>query len=196
MFENSLIEKICNLEENIQLINVEKFKYDTRNPFSKYYSFKYISNAITKYLNKEIKFSYLLHWITLYNWILNGGFNNKANESVDEFIDLIRNEISWLLDSFSFAKEVEVEEYLSKFQFLDNVLNSSSKWEMYYTPAEEDEEEQYVLVVNNVDKIYFEVYSELYENGDETEKLVYLKNRDYNNKKNLLEALNYQEFEY
>ena len=88
MFDKKLIEKVCNLtctKTELADINVEKINYDTDNPFKKYYSFAVIKGAIEKYISKKWDDQTLAHWAYLYDWILEGGFEENVVDNLDTF---------------------------------------------------------------------------------------------------------------
>ena len=196
---NNFIEEVCNVSvSNIEKLKIDKLKYDTYNPFSKYYSYQVIEKAVNKFNDKEISLAYLQAWFNLYNYVLNGGFKDNVNESEDEVIDFVRSEVTWMLEGLSFiSNEEELYEYLESLKVLDEVLTNPTKWVVYYTTLDdEDVEEQSILLVNENKQLFFEVSTDFYEDGDETERLICLKNKEYKNKVNLLKALNYKQLDY
>ena len=137
-------------------------------------------------------------WFNLYNYILNGGFKDNVNESENEIIDFVRSEVTWMLEGLSFfSDDEELNEYLESLRVLDNILSSTNDWVVYYATIEDDDvEEQNILLVNENKQVFFEVVTDFYEDGDETERLICLKNKEYKNKVNLLKALNYKQLDY
>ena len=86
--EKDIISKIYNVDVSIiKSLDIEKIKYDTHNPFSKYYSLKVVNDAILKYKSNEMSLEELHIWFNAYNWVLNGGFKDNANSMEDEVID-------------------------------------------------------------------------------------------------------------
>ena len=196
---NNFIEEVCNISiSNIENIRIDKLKYDTYNPFSKYYSYDVIEKAVNKYKENKVSLSYLQSWFNLYNYILNGGFKDNVNESENEIIDFVRSEVTWMLEGLSFfSDDEELNDYLESLKVLDNILSSTNDWVVYYATMEDDDvEEQNILLVNENKQLFFEVVTDFYEDGDETERLICLKNKEYKNKVNLLKALNYKQLDY
>ena len=194
MFDEVFINAICNVEGDLAINrSVDKIKYDTYNPFLKYYKLETILKVVEKYREKEIDSSYLCYWFNAYNWIINGGFDPKANKDNNEVLDVVLNELSCYLDSLSFfdKDEDDLDDYIEVFKFLDDIINYELKWIIFYT--EIDDDFQKVLLVNESKQIVFEVEGEYFENGDETSRLVCLNDKEYRNKKKLLLALGYQE---
>ena len=199
MYKEKFVEYICEVNEDLfEQIDLDKVKYDTFNPFFRYYKFEIIKKAISKYKEEFIDKEYLRNWFLAYNRLLNGDFDEKANHSFNEVVDFIRNEITWQLDSLSLFDESEdLDEYINIFETLDYICKTESKWVIYYSVNEdEDIDEQYILLVNEKEKKFIEIITDFFENGDETDRLVCLSNRDYKNKIRLLESLNYKELEY
>ena len=192
--DKDIISRIYNVDVSIlNKLDIEKIKYDTHDPFSKYYSLKVVNDAILKYKSNEMSLEELHIWFNAYNWILNGGFKDNANSMEDEVIDLIRSELSWIIDGMSFVDEEDIDDYYESIKILDGILNTSFEWVVYYY---EEDEEQYILLVNENKSSYVEINSDFFEVGDETDKLVLLTKKEYNNKLKLLKALNYEELEY
>lgn len=192
--DKEIISRICDVDLSVlPNLNLERLKYDTCNPFSKYYSLDIINKVVQKFNADEMTLEELNTWFNAYNWILNGGFKDFANSLDDEVIDLIRSELSWIIDALGFASKEEVDEYYESIKTLDDILNTSKEWIIYYF---EDEEEQFILLVNENKNKFVEICSDFFETGDETDKLIPLTKKEFKNKINLLKALNYQKVEY
>lgn len=199
MYKDKFVEYVCEVNERLfDQIDVDEVKFETFNPFFRYFKLEIIEKAINKYKDDRIDKDYLLSWFLTYNRLLNGDFDEKANHSFNEVVDFVRNEITWQLDSLSLFDESEnLDDYLETLKTLNLILNTESDWIIYYSVSEdEDIDEQYILLVNEKEKQFVEIITDFFENGDETERLICLTNRDYKNKIRLLEALNYQELHY
>ena len=196
---NEFTKFILEVDEDLfEQVDLDKVKFDTFNPFFKYYKLETIEKAINKYKEGRIEKDYLVNWFLTYNRLLNGDFIERANHNYNEVVDFVRNEIIWQLDSLSLFDESEnIDDYLEALKILDEILGKESCWTIFYTiNDDEDIDEQYILLVNEQDSKFVEIITDFFAPGDETERLVYLSNRDYKNKIRLLESLNYKELDY
>ena len=120
--DKEIISRIYDVDVSIlKNLDIEKIKYDLHNPFSKYYSLKIVNDAISKYKSNEMSLEELHVWFNAYNWILNGGFKDSANSMEDEVIDLIRSELSWIIDGMSFVDEEDIDDYYESIKILDGI---------------------------------------------------------------------------
>lgn len=176
MKNNELIRKVCELTcvKKEVLINQTTVKYDTDNPFTKYYSLSTIKGAIEKYLSKEWDDQTLSHWACLYCWILSGGFKDKAKENLNSFEQFIKNCITWELDGLSFfdsegEEQGEMQEWVELFENYDHIWQTRKDWKAVYTegPYAKENGDQYVLLINEKTKEYMIAGSDYLDNGYE-----------------------------
>jgi len=199
MCDKELINKICDLSCSFSEINIaqDKINYDIEHPFKKYYKLDTIIAAINKYKNKEITDRFLAHWACLYNWIICGGFNDELiEEKGNSILELVKQLISDDLDALSFFyKEDEdmIEDYILGFKNLDEIYKTVNNWKGYYAPSEyaDFNNDQYVLLVDDINKKFMIVYSDFIENGYEDEFLVFVSDDVLKNKIRELENNNY-----
>lgn len=189
MYNKELIDKICNLTCTFDEINIpqDSIKYDTIEPFKKYYSIDIILKAIEKYENKEWSDHHFAHWCCLYDWIICGGFKDNIIEDKNNTIrEFIKSTISWDLDGLSFFDEKSyfdeddeygVDGWKIQFKNLDYILNKVGNLYVFYGPVYEydlDNAAQYVVLVNDLDKTFIIIYSDFFENGYEEDKIKYV----------------------
>ncbi|MCH5180791.1 MAG: hypothetical protein J1F32_06230 [Erysipelotrichales bacterium] len=209
MFDKELIKKICDLTCKFEEINIpqDKLKYDNEYPFEKYYKLEIIVNAIKKYLNKDWDDKMLSSWACRYDWVICGGFYEDLKENNKNIIEeFIRSQISWKLDGLSFFEDWFLEEdafdlnkTIEEFENLDFVLNTIDNWKAYYAmvgPLAKENEDQYVLLINELDKKYMIIYSMFFENGYEDEFIKFISEEELKQKIKELEKSEYTLLSY
>ncbi|MBQ3014491.1 MAG: hypothetical protein IJD75_05090, partial [Clostridia bacterium] len=124
MYDKDLTRRICDLSctKNDIAVNQTTVKYDTEQPFIKYYSLSTLRGAIEKYLFKEWDDTTLAGWACLYCWILSGGFDDNLKEDLNSFESFFKDLLTWDLDGLSFFSE----EYWD-----EEMLSISKKTELY-----------------------------------------------------------------
>lgn len=209
MFDKELIKKICDLTCKFEEINIpqDKLKYDNEYPFEKYYKLEIIVNAIKKYLNKDWDDKMLSSWACRYDWVICGGFYKDLKESNKNIVEkFIKSQISWNLDGLSFFEDWFLEEdmfdlnkIIEEFKNLDFVLNTIDNWKAYYAmvgPLAKENEDQYVLLINELDKKYMIIYSMFFENGYEDEFIKFISEEEQKQKIKELEKSEYTLLSY
>lgn len=145
MFDKILFEKICNVQctwDELKNFNskINEKEFDVDNSFEKYYSFNSIMRCIQLYKDKQITDKYLALWCNAYNWIIMGGFKDKANEE-NEKIDvteiIVWDIVDWI-DSLSFFDDEDVDfydldVYVKNLRILDSLYKNHKKWEVFYS---------------------------------------------------------------
>ena len=190
MYDKVLIQRVCDLtcskEEVVR--NQTTIKYDKDNPFRKYYSISTIKGALEKFMSKEWDDQTLAHWACIYCWILCGGFDYRnIKEDLNTFEKFCRDVIAWALDGLSFfnswTEEMkDIPELIQLFENYDKIWQTRNDWKAIYAmigPFAEENEEQYVLLVNDKTKEYIIIYSDHLKNGFEDEHFRFVSRDNY-----------------
>ena len=199
MYDKELINKICDLSCSFSEIEIsqDSVKYDINNPFKKYYKLETIITAINKYKNGEITDKFLSYWASLYNWVICGGFNdNLIEEKGNIILELVKALISDTLDALSFFDgddKESLQDYVIGFNSLEDVYSTINNWVGYYTLTEYSSvnNDQYILLVNDIDKKFIVIYSDFIDNGYKDEVLSFVNNDVFKLKVNELQQNNY-----
>lgn len=204
MFDKKLIEKVCNLtctKTELADINVEKINYDTENPFKKYYSFAVIKGAIEKYISKKWDDQTLAHWAYLYDWILEGGFEENMVDNLDTFELFMKDVITEHLDGLSFFDaeydeddETNIYQWLQLFENYDRIWQTRKGWKAVFAivgVCDEENESQYVALFNDTTKEYMIMHSNFLENGCSDECFKYVERKKFIKFVDLLKNKNY-----
>ena len=189
MYDKELIQRVCNLtclkEEVVR--NQTTIKYDTEYPFRKYYSFSTIKGAIEKYISNDWYDQTLAHWACIYCWILSGGFDDNLKDDLNSFETFFKDFITWDLDGLSFfstedEEPNDMQQSITLFEHYDHIWQTRNEWTALYAmigPFAEENEAQYVLLVNNTKKEYMIMYSDHLENGYEDEYFHFVSQDEY-----------------
>lgn len=132
MFDKILFDKICSIECTLDELKdffdgIEDREFDTDAPFDKYYRIDTVRMAFELYRNGKINAEFLRYWANAYDLIIKGGFFSAelTDENETNQDQLIKSEISGLLDSISFIDEPEISEldyYLEMLSAYDGML--------------------------------------------------------------------------
>lgn len=171
-----IINRYCNLNPSDDDLSLpqDEIKYDSECAFEKYYNIDTIIGAFKKFVSKEWSKEKLASWICKYNYIINGGFDLISNENFTSLKQFIIDTMSWSLDGLSFIDKYDYEEkngieyYIDELINFDHILKTIDNWTAYYAAVgnrDEDDEEQYVILVNNIEKEYIIVFSMFLKNG-------------------------------
>ena len=187
MCDKKLIKKFCNLTCSKKEIcrSVNSIHYDEDHPFEKYYNANSIIGALNKYLSKEWNDEMLAHWCCVYDYILCGGFKRNLKEDFTSLEEFLVNEISWDLDGLSFFDEKDwldngindILEWIEQYKNLDHIWQTRNSWKAVYAkvgPYADDNEDQYVVLINDELKEYMIINSNHLENGFEDEIFKYV----------------------
>ena len=174
-----LIKKVCELtcSKDDVVRNQTTIAYDSEYPFKKYYDVKIITGAIKKYASGEWDDQTLAHWACIYCWILSGGFDENLKENLNSFENFFKNFLTWDLDGLSFFNESHLEDgppntdaWIVLYEEFDHIWQTRDQWLCYYGPVGPyavENEDQYVVFVNDMLKEYMILYSDHLENGYE-----------------------------
>lgn len=189
MYDKELIQKVCNLtcskEEVVR--NQTTIRYDTENPFKKYYNISTITGAIKKYISKEWDDQTLAHWACIYCWILSGGFDYKnRNENLNTLEGFFRDIITWDLDGLSFFDEqddtLNIHECMKLFENYDYIWQTRQQWRAVYAmigPFAKENGDQYVALINDTTKEYMIIHSDHLKNGFEDEYFKFITQEEH-----------------
>ena len=184
MHKNILYDDILNLKVSKETILelgkvLSKRDFDEENAFDKYYSFEKIKTALTKHQNRELDYQYFSNWCNAYNWIINGGFKNSQQSKRRTMIEqIIMEEISWSLDSLSFADKdltkKDVIKHIEEFKILDEIYRNFFDWKVLYTTAADvkTDNEQYAVFFNDKIKKFSIVYIDQLKNGYHDDQII------------------------
>lgn len=179
MYDKEFIQRVCELTCTKSIIpdDLSTVKYDTAQPFKKYYSFSIIKRAIEKFISKEWNDQALAHWANAYNWILSGGFADGASDDLDEFEKLCSGAIAWNLDGLSFfsgkhtkKNGQQMYEAIQLFETFDHIWQTREQWEAVCKVIDKNDKydtEQQIALVNKKAREYAVIYS--YDPKNESE---------------------------
>jgi hypothetical protein len=183
MFDNELYEKICTISCTFDELNefntrINEKEFDTDNAFEKYYRLETILKCIRLFKERKIDAYYLAYWANAYNWIIMSGFNDEL-EGEKFFIDeIIKYEISDLLDSLSFYDDIKeirfIDDYEKGFTAYDKVYRTLEDWHIAYAKSTSEVylEDGYcdydILAINDKTKEFIYLRIESCEISNET----------------------------
>ncbi len=202
-----IINRYCNLNPSDDDLSLSQddIKYDSECAFEKYYNVDTIVGAFKKFASNEWSKEKLASWICKYNYIINGGFDlilEEKNTSIKQFII---DAMSWSLDGLSFIdsydpnEKIDVEQYRDEFKNFDHILKTIDNWKGYYAVVGEycdDKEEQYVILVNDVEKEYIIIFSMFLKNGYKDEYLNFVSQDELYNLAETLKKKKYKLLPY
>lgn len=173
MYNKEFYKKIFNVNCSFKELetfgsNIDKQDFDVDDAFAKYYNLECVLHAISRYENKEINDKYLACWMTIYNWIIMGGFKIDENDNSITFKEWLEWIISDRLDSLSFFEEsiefYNLDDYKHSFKVLDTIYNNSNEWDIIFAHTDElgDNEGDVVALISNAKtKEFVKIYGEL-----------------------------------
>ena len=177
MYDKQLIEKVCNVTCNASDITMPQtdIKYDTDNPFRKYYNVNSIVTAINKYVNGEWEDKTLANWACIYDWILNGGFDDNVTEDLNSFETFFMNTLSWDLDGLSFFDEdcwtdcdISIEDEIAFYKNFDHIWQTRADWKVTYSTVGKlckENEDYFAVLINKNTKEYMILCSDYINDG-------------------------------
>lgn len=188
MFDKELIQKVCDLTCSKKDIvrNQTTIKYDTNQPFKKYYNGSVIIGAIKKYTSNEWDDQTLKYWACIYCWILCGGFDDNIVEELNSLEDFFKEVITWDLDGLSFLSSDDDEQDMSNdikiFEAYDYIWQTRKEWKAVYSmigSSAKENNDQYVALINDTSRKYMIIHSNHLDNGFEDEYFKFVTQKDY-----------------
>lgn len=169
MYDKVMYEKImkveCTYEEIMNFsCHISTTELDKENAFEKYYELSKLLLAIEKYQTGQISDKYLAYWMTAYNWIIMGAFENCEDDSLS-FKELLIWLISDWIDSLSFFEkdfkaEYNLDEYITAFTTLTKLYEESHDCKVAFAPYGCNEDNVVILAINEKEKYFARIYSE------------------------------------
>ena len=190
MYDKELLQKVCDLtcsKEDV-LRNQATIKYDSDQPFKKYYSLSAITGALKKYIFGEWDDKTLAHWACIYCWILLGGCDYKnIKEDLNTFEAFFRDFITWDLDGLSFFSSEDTEskdiyDCIRLYESYDHIWQTRNEWKAVYAmigPHAKENGDQYVALINDTSKEYMIIYSDHLKSGFEDEHFKFVTQEEY-----------------
>ncbi len=171
MYDKKMYDGVFNFSLTETQLNIpqDKVKYDTIDSFAKYYDIKLILRAIDMYQHGIITDKHFAHWCCIYDWIIMGGFAQKALGSGIRWL-LIWN-ISDILDGLSFTADEDelydgdkssVEYCREELVALDEVLSNIDMYQFEHTATSSINGIIDVLATNQQEKKFLLFGSELH----------------------------------
>ena len=189
MYNKGFIQRVCTLTctEKDVIRNISNERFDTDNPFEKYYDFKIIKGAIEKFISNKWDDRMLAHWACAYCWVLSGGSDYcKIVENLNSFESFFRDVINWALDGLSFFdaeyRENGMYETIQLFENYDHIWQTRDEWNAVYAmvgPYDEHNGEQWVALINDLKKEYILMNTDHLKNGYEDEYFKFVTAGDF-----------------
>lgn len=191
MYDKDLIQRVCDLtcSRDDVVRDQTTIKYDTLHPFRKYYNIETIKGAIEKFISKEWDDITLSHWACIYCWVLSGGYGDTVTEDLNSLEGYLRDVIIWDLDGLSFFDAEygddpikSIRNTIELFEDYDHIWKTLTEWNAVYAmigPYAEENQDQYVVIINNIVKEYMIVYSGHLENGFEDKYFKFIPQEDF-----------------
>lgn len=193
--DKDLIQRVCDLTCSKDEIvrNQTTIKYDLLHPFRKYYNIATIKGAMGKFISNEWDDITLSHWACIYCWVLSGGYGDTVTEDLNTLEGYLRDIITWALDGLSFF-DAEYDDdpikcirnTIELFENYDHIWQTLNEWNAIYAmigPHAEENEDQYVVLINHIAKEYMIVCSGLcsghLENGFEDKYFKFALQEDF-----------------
>ncbi|MBQ7344363.1 MAG: hypothetical protein IJW53_06360 [Clostridia bacterium] len=194
MYDEELTRKICNLTFSKDEIDVSQtdVKYDTSHPFRKYYKPETIKGAMEKFISGEWDDRVFSHWSCIYCWILSGGCgkSGEITEDLNTLEGFFRDVICWDLDGLAFFSADYQDEdpitvmrkEIKLFEDYDHIWQNIGEWRLVYAmigPYAEENEDQFVALINDRSKEYMIIYSDHIKNGFQDKHITFVSQEEF-----------------
>ncbi len=176
--KHEILYKICDLECTLNELkdfnrHIDTYDFDFTDSFDDFYHLDTILNALSQFDSNKIDTDYLSYWANAYNWIImSTKWRQSDKNETKNFKQFVKNAISDLLDSLSFAdlsqSTIKTSKFRAKFVALDNLLEKvTNDYVIYFVPCNKDDP-MFVnfLCINNVTKESIEVDNGYLSYGD------------------------------
>lgn len=188
--DEELIKRVCDLtctKEDV-VRDQTTIQYDTEYPFKKYYHVETIIGALNKYISHEWDDQTLAHWACIYNWIINGGFDDHLKEDMNSVEEFLKEVLTWDLDGLSFFSDDFLEEgedvssWFKQYRDLDYVWQTRKNWKGVYIRNESDIEYScynYAVLINDTTKEYMIIYFDYFDWEFEDEDFKHVSDEEF-----------------